>query len=51
MDFTIPGELLDLKERTERFVRDEIIPRENDKRLTHHGPTEEFRLELVALAQ
>lgn len=51
MDFTIPDELIALKERTERFVRDEIMPRENDKRLTHHGPTEEFRLELVALAR
>ena len=34
MDFTIPDDLLELKERTERFVRDEITPRENDKRLT-----------------
>src|SRR5467141_683569 len=51
MDFTIPDELVELRERTERFVREDIIPRENDKRLTHHGPTEEFRLELVALAR
>ena len=51
MDFTIPDELLALQQRTERFVRDEIIPRERDKRLTHHGPTEEFRLELVELAR
>ena len=51
MDFTIPDELIELKERTERFVRDEIIPREGDKRQTHHGPTDEFRLELVALAR
>jgi len=50
MDFTIPDELLELKERTERFVHDEILPRENDPRLTPHGPTEEFRRELVALA-
>src|SRR5437588_6704180 len=51
MDFTIPAELVELKERTERFVRDEILPREHDPRLTHHGPTEEFRLELVAAAR
>jgi acyl-CoA dehydrogenase len=51
MDFTIPDELTALKERTERFVRDEILPREADKRLTPHGPTEEFRRELVALAR
>ncbi|MBV9584237.1 MAG: acyl-CoA dehydrogenase family protein, partial [Alphaproteobacteria bacterium] len=51
MDFTISDELLDLKERTERFVRDEILPRENDPRLGPHGPTDEFRRELVALAR
>jgi len=51
MDFTIPDELIELKERTERFVRDEIMPREQDKRQTPHGPTEELRLELVALAR
>ncbi|MGE5270400.1 MAG: acyl-CoA dehydrogenase family protein [Thiohalocapsa sp.] len=51
MDFSIPGDLLELKERTERFVHDEILPREADARLTPHGPTEEFRRELVALAR
>jgi acyl-CoA dehydrogenase len=51
MDFTIPDHLVELKERTERFVRDEILPREGDPRQTHHGPSEEFRLELVALAR
>ena len=51
MDFTIPGELLELKERTERFVREDIMPREADPRQTPHGPTEEFRHELVALAR
>jgi acyl-CoA dehydrogenase len=51
MDFTIPGELLELKERTEHFVREQILPCEADPRLTPHGPTEEFRRELVALAR
>src|SRR5579863_8915388 len=51
MDFTIPDELIDLRERTERFVREEILPREADKRQTPHGPSEEFRNELVALAR
>jgi acyl-CoA dehydrogenase len=51
MDFTIPDEILALKERVERFVRAEILPREHDKRQTAHGPTEEFRRELVALAR
>src|ERR1044071_7674294 len=51
MDFSIPGELVELQERTERFVREDIRPRENDKRQTAHGPTEDFRHELVALAR
>jgi acyl-CoA dehydrogenase len=51
MDFTIPDELVDLKERTERFVHDQILSREADARLTPHGPTEEFRRELVELAR
>src|SRR5438128_12025022 len=51
MDFTIPDELVELKERTERFVHDQILPREVDARLTPHGPTEAFRGELVELAR
>src|ERR1051326_6871244 len=51
MDFTIPDDLLKLKDRTEHFVREAIIPLEQDKRLTPHGPSEEFRRELVALAR
>ena len=51
MDFAIPDELSALKERTDTFVRDEMIPRENDSRLGHHGPSEEFRRELVALGR
>src|SRR5204863_2869740 len=51
MDFTIPDELLELKERTENFVRQEILARENDRRLGPHGPSDDFRRELVALAR
>ena len=51
MDFSVPDQLVELRERTERFVREEILPRENDKRQTPHGPTEAFRQELVALAR
>jgi acyl-CoA dehydrogenase len=51
MDFSIPQDLVDLRERTEAFVRDEMIQRENDPRLGHHGPSEEFRRELVALGR
>ena len=50
MDFSLPPELQQLQQRTRAFIRDKIIPLEGDKRQTHHGPTEEFRQELVALA-
>ena len=51
MDFAITPELQELQQRTRNFIRDKIIPREHDPRQTHHGPTEEFRRELVALAR
>ena len=50
MDFSLSPELQDLQQRTRSFIRDKIIPLEGDKRQTAHGPTEEFRRELVALA-
>ena len=51
MDFTLPDELADLKERTERFIREQILPYETDGRQTAHGPAEELRLELVGLGR
>ncbi len=50
MDFSLSPALQDLQQRTRSFIRDKILPLEHDKRQTHHGPTEEFRRELVALA-
>lgn len=51
MDFTIPDDLARLAAEIGGFVRDEIIPLEGDPRWTSHGPTEDFRRELVALAR
>ena len=51
MDFTIPPALEELSQEIGAFVREEIIPLENDPRWTSHGPTEDFRLELVSLAR
>ncbi len=51
MDFKIPAELEALRERTRRFIADEIIPYESDARLTSHGPGEDLRAELVARAR
>jgi acyl-CoA dehydrogenase len=48
MNFSLPNEIADLKERTERFVREQVIPYESDPRQTAHGPAEELRRELVA---
>ena len=51
MDFSLPDDLTELKERTERLVRERIIPYENDARQTPHGPSPELRRELVALGR
>jgi acyl-CoA dehydrogenase len=51
MDFSLSPELLDLQQRSRAFIKDKIIPMEGDRRQTHHGPTEELRLELVALGR
>lgn len=51
MDFSLSAELAELQQRTRSFIRDRIIPLEGDPRQTAHGPTEEFRRELVALGR
>src|SRR5439155_22519015 len=51
MDFSLSDELVELKEVTERFVRDRVLPFETDPRQTAHGPSEELRRELVALGR
>jgi acyl-CoA dehydrogenase len=51
MDFSLTSELQDLQQRTRSFIRDTIIPLEGDRRQTAHGPTEDFRRELVALGR
>ena len=51
MDFALSDELAELKERTERFVQEQILPYEMDKRQTAHGPSEELRRELVGLGR
>src|SRR6201987_2603784 len=51
MDFSLSDELLELKERTERFVRERILPYESDPRHSPHGLSEELRRDLVALGR
>ena len=51
MDFSLPPELLALRERTRRFITEQIVPLERDARQTSHGPSEELRRELVQMAR
>jgi len=51
IDFALPPEIEDLKERTARFVHDTVIPQENDPRQTAHGLTDDFKKELIADAR
>jgi len=51
MDFSLPPELLALRERTRRFITEQIVPLERDVRQTSHGPSEELRRELVQMAR
>lgn len=51
MDFSIPPVLLELQQRTRRFIEDVVIPMENDPRQTSHGPTDDLRADLVAMAR
>ncbi len=51
MDFSLTPELQELQDRTRNFIHDKILPLEGDRRQTHHGPTEDFRQELVALGR
>ena len=50
MDFSIPPDLAELRDRTRAFIRNQIVPLEHDPRQGRHGPTEEFRRELNTLA-
>ncbi|WP_183093831.1 acyl-CoA dehydrogenase family protein [Nocardioides stalactiti] len=51
IDFTITPELAARRDAVRAFVADKVVPFENDPRMTAHGPTEELRDELVALAR
>lgn len=51
MDFNLTPYQKELQERTRQFIAEKIIPFEKDPRVTAHGPTEDLRNELVALAR
>lgn len=51
MDFSLPPDVTELVDRVTAFVKEEVVPFEKDKRWTSHGPTDELRIELNALAR
>jgi acyl-CoA dehydrogenase len=51
IDFSLSPELLALRERTRRFIAEQVIPLENDPGETSHGPSEALRLELTGRAR
>jgi acyl-CoA dehydrogenase len=50
MTFALPPALVALKSEVDAFVRRDVIPLESDPRWTAHGPTDELRRDLNALA-
>ena len=51
MDFSLSADLTDLRDRTRRFIADEVIPLEGDPRQGAHGPSEDLRRELMTKAR
>lgn len=50
MNFELPAEIRELRDRTRDFIATQIIPLESDPRQSSHGPDEALRRELVGLA-
>ena len=51
IDFSLPPELAELQARVQTFVREQVVPFEQDKRQSAHGPDEALRRELNELAR
>jgi acyl-CoA dehydrogenase len=51
MDFSLSPDVIELRERTRRFIADRVMPLEADARQTSHGPSDELRGELIELAR
>lgn len=54
MDLTrsgLSGRALDIADRVEAFVRDEVVPFEKDARIGFHGPSEDMATQLKDLAR
>src|SRR5258708_38688401 len=51
IDFKLPTELVELRDRVQTFIIDKVVPYENDRRQTAQGASEPLRRELVGLAR
>lgn len=51
MHFNFAPEIIELRERTRRFITEQVIPLENDERQNSHGPSPALREELVERAR
>lgn len=51
ISFEVPSEVAALRDRVDVFIRDKIVPLENDPRQGPHGPSEPLRRELLDLAR
>ncbi|AOK29683.1 MULTISPECIES: acyl-CoA dehydrogenase family protein [Burkholderia] len=51
MNFELSPELIDLRDRTRKFIVEQVIPLENDARQDAHGPSEALRDELINRAR
>jgi len=51
IDFELPKELSELRDRVDTFIREKIVPLEEDSRQSHFGPTEDLRQEMLAMAR
>ena len=51
MDFSLTPKLEALRDRTRAFILEQVIPFEKDPRQNEHGPSEELRKDLIALAR
>lgn len=51
MNFTIPPEDAELADKVLSFVKEKVVPYENDPRWGAHGPSDELRVELNDLAR
>ena len=51
MNFDLPQNVRELRDRTRQFIAEQVIPLENDERQSSHGPSEALRQELVGRAR